>query len=122
MLGSQPIVRQIPEGILEAVVPEEEDLILWNLADPLEHDVHYILKRSGEDLANWVTYFLPRANRSGLMSTDLNAANQSSQGATSYECGPVNIIGMLKSSNIFRVEVEQWYGALSKRMMVFLLQ
>jgi hypothetical protein len=77
---SQAVVCQISIYILEAVVPEEEDLVLGDLHDPLEHNVHYILKRTTWVRIDLFTYDLPRGRRSGLISTDLKCANQVSMG------------------------------------------
>ena len=52
------------------------------------------------------------------MSLDLKAANSSSIGAASYECGPVKSIGILCPSIRLMVLSEVWYGALSTKMTV----
>jgi len=43
---SESVECHISEGILEAVVPEEEDVVFLDLLDPIQHNLDYIGKRT----------------------------------------------------------------------------
>ena len=54
----------------------------------------------------------------GFISTYLNKAKNNSQGAASYEWGPVKRRGILRLAKTFKIDLLLWYGALSSMITV----
>ena len=115
--------------MLQAMVPEQQSVASWYLEASLHHQLQHILevpktrkKRLVKAESGDGTYDLLVGTCLGLMSAFLKAANQSSQGAASKLCGPVNSTGSWSFSNSFIVVAAERYLAVSRRMTVCLLK
>ena len=72
------------------MVPEEKAVFNWDVMGPFDGQISHLIKISKQvRMKAYGTYFLPVGTFSGLISTLLNALNQSSIGQPEKECGPL---------------------------------
>ena len=77
------MVVQVPVDVLEAVVPEEDQVAPLDLLQPLHAEVDDIVEVPSNMRMRKCTYFLPDGTCRGLMSAFLKWAKTSSHGAAS---------------------------------------
>ena len=90
------------------MVPIQDTVMFRYSMKPIGHHLHYFVKLSIKkhfirSKSTLFTYPLPIFTCRGLMSLLLKAANKSSHGAASYECGPVKRRGKFRLSKTFRI-------------------
>ena len=77
------MVGEVAVNVLEAVVPEEDQVAALDLLKPLDAEVDHVVEVPRSMRVRKCTYFLPAGTCRGLMSALLKCAKTSSHGATS---------------------------------------
>ena len=95
--ASKAGVYQVPEYMLDAMVPEQDTVMSWYLLDPIQHKLRHLCKITTKSAETKFTDHLPVDSLCGFISAFLKAAKKSSIGEASYECGAVRKIGTLYS-------------------------